>query len=521
MPFRISAKIRSSLPEDERTDLEDFLLSESGGKCYLCRGDVNIAADTLVADHDDPTAEDGPASRANLHLAHWSCNSFKRAQPTIEVRPFLQLRREIEELGGLVHYGAVLPKLAIAPGKTAYTDHGGMIEFAFADGSKRKASVFEDPNGSPTYRYAFVDVPRVAIHNDNECQPRSIKPTQLWKIYSDIQRNPLHEPPSVRLMPGTTANGGGELWLFDGQHKTLACWLDGWERVVVKVYLNIDLEGTIALVNSIQATIPKLPLSTFELTRKMDEETRLKLERYLKEKDAAATEEGFMRWLDPGERTRGRQGFRLALVNGLLQSDELEMLRYVQKAGAPSSRERSEITETAFRSKVLEPLLHRTPLTEPWAEATVLREREASTIVRLLNLLTKHVLDIDSDDDVQVESRRRLLYQSALSYVTAILRRTVGMILRSSEGREFLDKEPDEKEWAEITKAVERLAAHPIWTATFDTTEVTERVRKVRDALSMNQDAEQVFRDVGLTPGYLMGDKLPPHWDGSDAGVVA
>ena len=411
MPLLISDELKRSLPKDERDGLEDFLWKKSGGKCFLCRGEMNLAAETLVADHDVAKANQGKASRANLNAAHHSCNSFKREQSTLDVRPFLQLRRAIEELGGLVNYGDLVGPLGIVPGPTSWAQKSGSITFQFSDGSTAKAFVHSEKSARRTYHFAFVEVPRVAIHNDQECQPRNIKVTQLWKIFLDIHRNPLHEPPSVRLIQGATASGGGRLVLFDGQHKTLASWLDGRSEVLVKVYLDLSTEETIQLVNSIQASIPKLPLSTFELTAKMDEETRFKLERYLKEKDSSATEAGFLAWLSPAERAKGRQGFSLALVNGFIQSADLRLLHFVQRAGSPKSKDLTKITETAFKAKVLERLIHRQALTETWIESASLRERERSTIVRLLNLLTEFGLEVDPSDPVAAERRRRMLYQ--------------------------------------------------------------------------------------------------------------
>lgn len=511
MPLLISDQLRRSLPSDEREGLEEYLWKKSGGKCFLCRGEMNLAAETLVADHDVPTASKGKPSRTNLNVAHHSCNSFKREQATLDVRPFLQLRRVIEDLGGLVNYGDLVGPLGISVGPTTWNEKTGSMAFQFSDGSKDRARIHSERQGKRTYRYVFVEVPRQAIHNDNECQPRNIKVSQLWKIFLDIQRNPLHEPPSVRLIGGDAASGGGRLVLFDGQHKTLACWLDGRSRVLTKVYLDLTTAETIQLVNSIQASIPKLPLSTFELTAKMDEETRFKLERYLKEKDAEATEAGFLHWLPSAERARGRQGFGLALVNGFIQSTELRLLHFVQRAGSGKSKELPQITETAFKAKVLERLIHRQPLTESWIESAGLRERERTTIVRLLNLLTEYGLDVDPTDAVAVESRKRMLYQSSLGHLASILRRTVGLIVRSSENREFIEKEPTEEQWQEIAAAVRLLVDHPIWTTDLNS---TDKTRAVRDALSKNQDAEKAFRDIGLTPGYLLGDKLSPTWDG-------
>lgn len=75
MPIRISATLRASLPADERSDLEQYLWDQSGGRCHLCEEAFNRASDTIDADHEVPVAEGGAASRANLRLAHRECNA--------------------------------------------------------------------------------------------------------------------------------------------------------------------------------------------------------------------------------------------------------------------------------------------------------------------------------------------------------------------------------------------------------------------------------------------------------------
>ena len=114
-------------------------------------------------------------------------------------------------------------------------------------------------------------MPQVAIFSDQAVQPRTIRDTHVWAIYSDIMKNPLHEPPSLRIEPQGTS-GKVSLLMFDGQHKTVANWLMGRDTVVAKIYLNLEEVQAIELVNSIQAKIKKLPLSAFELAAKMSDE---------------------------------------------------------------------------------------------------------------------------------------------------------------------------------------------------------------------------------------------------------
>jgi hypothetical protein len=299
--------------------------------------------------------------------------------------------------------------------------------------------------------------------------------------------------------------------MFDGQHKTSACWLLGRKTIVVKLYIGLSTQETIALVNSIQAVIPKLPLSTFELSAKMDDETKYRFERYL-ESTASPSEAGFIAWLPTGERDRGRSGFRLGLSNRLVQSDELILGQFVQRAGTP--KDAGKITETAFKTKLIDPLLYRQPLSADWDDADILREREAASIIRVLNTLAEKAFLLGDEPGVQpsekdVERRRRMSYQSSLAYVARLLRRTVGILLSTADDRELMDRDPTDEQWMRISGAIDRLVQHPIWTADF---ELSARTKRVAEALAKNQDAAEAFRAVSLTPGYLVGDPLPATW---------
>jgi hypothetical protein len=505
--IRISASLKSRLPADEREGLDEFLWAKSAGRCFLCEGEMNRAAETLEADHDDPEHEGGATSRGNLNLAHAPCNRFKRNAPSIDVRPFLRLRTFIEHQGRLVQYGDCLSHFGIEPKPSHLELNDGGATIQFANGESVSGAVFGEKNSRGEFRYTFAEVPRGSIFNDIKCQPRPVKLDQLWKIFTDLHTNPLHEPPSCRWLP--SSEGSGELWMFDGQHKTLATWLMSRESVVAKVYLDIGEQATIELVNSIQSKIPKLPLSTFELAAKMEHEIRGKFETYHAEKESDASEAGFIDWLPQPERDRGRAGLRLALVTAVIDADELSFLHNVQRSGA--ARGSGVMTETAFKGKLLDPLLHRAPLREPLDQAELLRTRERNNVVRVLNTIDALVfVESDTDTDSERERRRRMAYQSAMAYVAALVRRTYGFVFATDEGRELLEKEPEESDWDRIQAALTRLVEHPIWTADPD---LSPKVRAVMEALAKNQEAAERFRQVGLTAGYLAGvDKLPNDW---------
>jgi hypothetical protein len=498
----LSREIRSAVPKNQRKGLEDYLWSKCGGKCFLCEERLNRSSDVIEVDHDQPTAEGGETSRENLNLAHLSCNRIKRNNPSIDVRPYLKLVNFLNRDGEPLRYDGCLPLFGIEPKTTTVTDGGDNAEFEFPDGTRCAVPVFSERNRERTFRYVFVQVPQIALYNDDECQPRAIKSQQVWAIYSDIQRNPLHEPPSARLVP--TRRNGSKLLMFDGQHKTLAFWMSGHKRMAVKVYLDLDVPAAVRLVNSIQAKIKKLPLSPFELTAKLSDEWRHKLEQYEESAGGGASEAGFLASLPPADRSRGKQAFQAAFIQGLLDQEDFLFLKLVKGQGDAGA-----MTEGQLVKKMLIPLLHLAPLDDVPHVAQEMRVRERESITNVLNYLAELLLGASASDRDQ-ERVKRLMYQSSLSYAAAMIREVFSHVLSVSSDRAFIEKSPSKPQWKKIKEAIKRLYEHPIWTADLAS---TQKARAVSDALSKNQDAERAFNGVGLKVGYLVGaDRLGNDW---------
>jgi HNH endonuclease len=509
MSFKVSRRILSALPEGDRDKdaLEARLWEKTGGVCFLCEDKINRAADDYEADHDDPEADGGPTTVENLNLAHAACNRMKRAAGSRFIRPYIKFARFVSKINGRIRYDGTLDFFDITPKPTAVTLTEDSARFDFADGPSRTVPIMRESNEVDEFEFVYVDVPRSAIFNDEECQPRVIRKEQVAAIYGDIRRNPLHEPPSLRM----TRDGAGathSLLMFDGQHKTIANWLMGRDRVVVKVYLNLSAEAAIELVNSIQAKIRKLPLSPFELASKLSEEWEDKLSRYeaLVGEDNAS-EAGFIEWLPADDRTRAKQAFRAALVQRLLGNPELRLGQYAKGIKEDAV---VELTEQGIRSKILEKLVFTDPLPQTGEALSEIRDREAANIIRILNHFTDAAFEPAADaymTDVEKERARRIGYQQSLAYCSNLIRDLWGNIAMKSSAAKFaLADELTEEQWQRLLAGVDRLVAHPAWTADFE----VDDMQVLKIALEKNQQAQKAFEALALDLPYLLtGDKYP------------
>ncbi len=508
MPFKVSRKILSALPQEDRDKetLEARLWSKTGGRCFLCEDDIRRATDDYEADHDEPEANDGPTTVENLNLAHISCNRAKRAAGSRSIRPYLKFGRYLERKGARIKYDGALEFFAIAPKPTSVSKDGDFVKLEFADGTTQNVQILREKNDNAEFAFVYTNVPRVAIFNDDECQPRVIKKEQVAAIFGDIRRNPLHEPPSLRLASPALDGKPTNLLMFDGQHKTIASWLMGRDHVVAKIYLDLSAEQAIELVNSIQAKIRKLPLSPFELASKLSEEWEDKLAEYEHVVgEDKASEAGFIEWLPADDRQRAKSAFRAALVQRLLGNPDL---RLPQFAKGGSSESPVALTETVIRSKVIEKLVHTDPLREQGEELSSLRDREAANIVRMLNHLTDLAFEITGEaTDGEIERARRMAYQQSLAYCATLLRDLWGNIaMKGGSAKFILADELTEEQWQRITEGIKRLVDHPVWFAPFD----TEPLQTLKVSLEKNQQAQGAFEALALDLPYLLtGDKYP------------
>src|SRR5262249_41129199 len=147
------------------------------------------------------------------------------------------------------------------------------------------------------------------------------------------------------------------------------------------------------------------------------------------------------------------------------------------------------ITETQFSNKVLKRLLHTTPLDETGETGEELRVRERENIIRALNIFEELAFEPEGGGgeltELELERRRRMLYQGSLSYISDQIRGLHEWVFAVEPDRGFLDKVPNPAQEAMIREGIERIVNHPVWTADFD---LSSKMTAVQDALSKNQD---------------------------------
>ncbi|MDF1754846.1 MAG: HNH endonuclease signature motif containing protein [Verrucomicrobiales bacterium] len=515
MALKISAALKKSIQDElgiKRAEVEDRVWAIKDHHCFLCSSELNRATDNIELDHNIPVAEGGYDLLENLNLTHSECNRYKRNHSSIDVRPHLRFKCFWETQNGAVNFKETLNFYKLNSSKIYVTEETPTSITIETSLGKSTVPIFQETVGENCQSFCFFEFPISAVENDDEIQPRNIKLNHLLAIASDLKKNPLHEQPACRIVG--TGNKKRAL-MFDGQHKTVANLINGNKSLVFKLYLTIETTEAIELVNSIQSRIKKLPLTPFELATKMSDEFRRKLEIY--EADIGSvqvSEQGFINWLDPAERTRAKKGIEAAVIDRIISDESLDFGRLIDRPGIVNT-EAISIKEASFQKNVLKILLYTKPLPESYTgEAMKLaRERESRNVIKLLNLIYDRGFAIQDDKDQEREIERisRLRYQASLLYMCKVFRQLASnLVMPLHDENTFFEREINAKNWKKMAGYIDLFFSHPIWICDLSG---GKKTREVEDALSKNQNVENAFRDILLTPGYCGGlDKLPTNW---------
>jgi len=516
MPYKINRRFHTQLPAAEKarfTSVEqigEHFFNKQSGKCSLCEDAMAKPSEDLVLDHDIPEARGGKIKLSNLQLTHHICNSFKRDRTTSEIKPFCKFRRYIEKSRGPHQYGDVIEHFGIELKPSSVEIKKSNVEWAFPDGTSGKSAISKDESTErkSSYDFTYIEIPRAALWNDRDVQPRDLFLNQVFLIYQDLLQNPLHEPPSCRLGP-EGSDGMREILMFDGQHKTIAYWLHGNERIVVKAYLDLDRERATHLVNSIQSKIGKLPLTPFEIASKMTQEVADKLIKYVEDcmnSGATASEKGFVESIDAQEKQRCVAGLRDSFFQAVLDHPGFRMKEFVVKRRNKKVL-LATLTENMLRKKLIDPLLWRNPLDIPLDDGKEARDEETRNIVWLTNEIVDRLVDPVPGGangkltQAQVTARERLCRQPSLLHVAACLLKLYQRET-TADGGMFIPLTDAHK--ANISVQLSKFCDHPAWTSDWAT---NSQMTALKDALDKNQGVEAAFAGVALTWGYaVLGD---------------
>ena len=389
----------ASLAPDQRTKLEQRLVTRQTGRCFICDEpiDLMLHKGQLDIDHIDPLIEDGLDAENNFALTHASCNRSKGAanlEIARRLAEFERLQTQAQESGKRgANLGDVLARHSGAKALLRLRRNGDHIEYAVpevGDNAIRKIPIYRDKlSGMDSF---FAPLPLEYLHHDDRINPRSIGANIRGLIEEFLQKRPQLHVGLAWWAPDQ--DGAGPVKVFDGQHKAAAQILLGARELPVRVFLEPDtnvllLANTNAGGKLRQVAFDVAVMRHLGSSLYVDRVKRYQSMRGLDENDYSFSEQDLVRFFRGEQREMER--YIIDSQRDAITHDQANaLLEFVEWAGKAADRPLSYTTlERSFFREFLYKKALETPIDAGMEEGTNPRQLEREQMVRLMSLFAE------------------------------------------------------------------------------------------------------------------------------------
>ena len=232
----------SSLTKEQYDALTRKLWEIQNHKCFICGEDIDLDLQTTNIDHIKPLVNGGKDDVSNMALTHEHCNKSKQDADLYVAKKLAILSKIIEkaelekETPSLKH---VLKHYGGSKYEFKYKIEDGLIKYSFeelGDLEIKTAPVFIDALSNE--QFAFISVPIEYLYHDEMINPRGINSSISLLVKEFHKPNPQLHLSLARLEDN-------KIKIFDGQHKAVAQILLDVKNIVVRLFLNPDVERLI------------------------------------------------------------------------------------------------------------------------------------------------------------------------------------------------------------------------------------------------------------------------------------
>lgn len=378
----------SKLSSEEYKKLSDNLWEEQNGKCYICGRKIDRDVEETNVDHITPLAAGGKDSPGNFALTHASCNKRKQ-DADLRVAQVLETLRAIQEEAGerTATLADVLEHFRGSTGNPSYRIEGNTFKIAFGDGIAERYPIFVDRLSGE--RTAFLEVPIEFLYHDELINPRGIN-TRIGGLIKEFHRgNPQLQVALARI-------DDGRIKIFDGQHKAAAQLLLGQRKVLVRLFIDPDVQRLITTNTNAGSKLKQVAFDRAIMHQLSNTLYGERIERYQAEHDLSPdcfsfSEQNLVSYF------RGQADLRRYIIeaqkNQVTHSPDNRLTAYINFDG---KRKDLPLSYSAYDKAILYHLIDSKlildkPLDYKSDEGRNPRQIERKQIVRFLNVLAKTI----------------------------------------------------------------------------------------------------------------------------------
>lgn len=490
----MASKFLGGLTKDEYTALTQKLHSIQGGKCYICRKDIDLDLHNTNIDHVIPLANKGKDSEDNFALTHESCNKSKQDADLTVARALAQLTEikhkiTIGDLGSDKSETASLKHVFEHIGGGKYSLHykieGNTFSYTLSEMNNEeiyKVPIFTD--GLSGEKTVFIELPVEYLYHDELINPRGINSSINLLVKEFYQKNPQLHLSLARI-------DEDKIKIFDGQHKAVAQLLLGQRKLLVRLFIKPDIDRLITTNTNAgsklrQIAFDKSIMRQLHDTLYADRIRKYQQDHHLEENDYTFSEQQLVEYFK-GE-ANIKKYINDSAKHQITHSMDNKLRTYIDFEGRAKEL---PISYNAFEKTVLARFLDskrilKTPINYRMDEGKNPREIEQKQIIRLLNIIAEEIYidkfnpeigvyrienkiidgkDADFTDEHLAAyriSKEEIMYNWMLWLKKVIENYFSNTGKMYEQGSEF-QIEFDEQLWANITNFIRNLIKLPLW----------------------------------------------------------
>ena len=390
-----NSKYLEGLSQDERNALVKQLWNIQNHKCFICGEEIDLDIQTTNIDHIKPLANGGKDEPVNFAITHEHCNKSKQ-DADLEVAKRLYALEKIINVAEQSHETPSLKHVLLANGGSKYLFkykiEENQIVYSFDDNGDtviRKSEVFTDVlSGEKT---AFINVPLAYLYHDEVVNPRGINSSIRLLIKEFYKSNPQLHLSLARIEDE-------KIKIFDGQHKAVAQIVLGVKSIVVRLFINPDLDRLIETNTNAGSKLKQIAFDKAIVRQLHDTLYSERLRKYqqdhfLDEDDFSFSEQNLVDYFK-GERGNIKLYIINSQKNAITRSPDNKLQSYINFEGRGNALPLSYSTfEKTFLATFVNPkTILQTPINYRVDEGMNPRVLEKDQLIKLCNILAEEIL---------------------------------------------------------------------------------------------------------------------------------
>lgn len=473
-----------------RSELIARLFQIQGGLCFIGEEPLDLATDKVEIDHIIPRAKGGKDDENNYAL---TCEFHNRNKSDSDLRiarcmaRYDRIKQKYSDQGpNRPNLGDFLVEMGGARFEITAHETPTHLEYSFPDLgiARQTAPIYRDKLSGMAS--VFLELPIEYVFHDERINPRAVGVRLRGLVEEFLDGRPqLH----IALAWGELTNGKIRAQVFDGQHKAVAQMLLGNHRILIRLFLNPDVNVLLQANTNAGTTLRQVAFDKATQRYLGSQIFWEKVDEYRKvtsraEDDLSFSEQELLRFFKGEHREIRRyivDDIRISVIHHPLN----RLKAYVEFGGRGQEKPLSYSTiEKTFFSL----FIHKEPLVVPMNYRLEIgenpRDLEKQQIVELMNIVAEEIFEGRYDFDIGADkveekvrkgenipdahlratrmSREEVVY-NWLRYVHNLIKRYYLMRGEIVEDDELFQRKFPPELWTLIRKLVRNLAALPVW----------------------------------------------------------